>query len=139
MATETKPKGRVTSETSWISVSPCGLWETHRRWKDDRKPGDNTPLLGSICKIRVRLKDDAEDENHPLSLSETEPAVSDSSVQLTEFPRSADAVLQVPLGRWVVLCMGEGQCDIVESCLEGMRTGETCEVSVRLQLISISE
>lgn len=139
MATETNPEGRVRSETSWISVSPGGLWEVHRRWKDDRKPGDDTPLLGSICKIRVRLKNYTEDRSQPLSLSETEPVVSDSSVQLTEFPRSADSALQVPLNSWVVLCVGEGQCDIVESCLEGMRTGETCEVSVRLQLVSTSE
>lgn len=140
MATETNAEEPATGESSWISASPRGLWEIHRRWKGDRKRGgDNTPLLGSICKIRVSFKNHAEDKSQPLSSSESEPAVSDSCVQVTEYPRSADSVLQVPLDRWMVLRMGEGQCEVIEGCLEGMGAGETCEVSVRLQLVSVSE
>ncbi|KAM9445895.1 FK506-binding protein-like isoform 1-T2 [Clarias gariepinus] len=131
MATENNTEEHVTSESPWISVSPGGLWEVHRRWKWERKRGDNTPLLGSICKIRVRLINHTEDNSQSESSSETESAVSDSDVQVTEFPRSQDSVLQVPLDRWIQLRMGEGQCDIIESCLEGMRAGETCEITVR--------
>ncbi|XP_026776107.3 FK506-binding protein-like [Pangasianodon hypophthalmus] len=131
MATETNTEEQVRSETSWISVSPSGLWEVHRRWKGERKRGDNTPLLGSICKIRVCPKNHTEDNPQPLSSNETVSAVSDSCVQVTEYPRSQDSVLQVPLDSWTMLRMGEGQCDIIEGCLEGMRAGETCEFTVR--------
>lgn len=130
MAMETTTEEQVKGDPSWISVSPGGLWEVYRRWKGERKRGDNTPLLGSICKIRVRHKNHTEDDTQPLSSNEAEPAVSDSSVQVTDYLRSPDSVLQVPLDRWMVLRMGEGQCDIIEGCLEGMRAGETCEVSV---------
>lgn len=132
MATEPEREEQVRSEASWTSVSPSGLWEVHRRWEVKRKRGDDTPLLGSICSIRVRLKSHTEDNTQPLSSDEPVLGVSDSAVQVTEHPRSQDSVLQVPLDRWIVLRMGEGQCDIVESCLEGMRAGEICEVSVSL-------
>lgn len=46
----------------------------------------------------------------------------------TVFPRCPDSVLQVPLGEWTTLRLGEGQCDITEACVEGMRAGEKCEV-----------
>lgn len=137
MATETNTEEQVTSETAWISVSPSGLWEVHRRWMGERKRGDDTPLLGSVCKIRVRFKDHTEDNTQPLNSDETEPA--GGSFQVIEYPRSPDSVLQVPLDRWMVLRVGEGQCDIIESCLEGMRAGETCKVSVILQLVTLSE
>lgn len=132
MATEVNREEQVTNDTSWLSVSPSGLWEVHRKWKGERKRGDDTPLLGSICKIRVRLKNHTEDNPQPFGSDETVPAVSDGFVQVTEYPRSQDSVLQVPLDRWMVLRMGEGQCDIIEGCLEGMRAGETCEVSVKI-------
>uniref|UniRef100_A0A087X5K1 FKBP prolyl isomerase like n=1 Tax=Poecilia formosa TaxID=48698 RepID=A0A087X5K1_POEFO len=47
----------------------------------------------------------------------------------TPILRRQDAVLQVPLGDWTTLRLGEGQCDITEACLEGMRAGEKCEPS----------
>lgn len=46
------------------------------------------------------------------------------------FPRCQDSFLQIPLGEWTVLKLGEGQCDITESCLEGMRAGEKCQVNI---------
>lgn len=46
------------------------------------------------------------------------------------FPRCQDSVLQVPLGDWTTLRLGEGQCDITEACVEGMRAGEKREVRV---------
>lgn len=48
----------------------------------------------------------------------------------TTFPRCLESVLQVPLGNWTVLRLGEGQCDVTESCVERMRAGEECEVSL---------
>ncbi|KAI4886426.1 hypothetical protein NFI96_015348, partial [Prochilodus magdalenae] len=128
MATETGKESELITEAPWISVSPAGLWEVRRRWVAERKQGDDTPLMGSICKIRVCLKSQTEEETQ----NDTEPAVTDESdIEVTQHPRSHDSVLQVPLDRWVLLRMGEGQCDIVESCLEGMRAGESCEFTVR--------
>lgn len=49
----------------------------------------------------------------------------------TAFPRCHDSVLQVPLGDWTTLRLGEGQCDITEACVERMRAGEKCEVRVK--------
>uniref|UniRef100_A0A3B1KHG3 FKBP prolyl isomerase like n=2 Tax=Astyanax mexicanus TaxID=7994 RepID=A0A3B1KHG3_ASTMX len=132
MATTTHTKGDVTPDAPWISVTPAGLWQVQRRWTGERKQGDDTPLMGSVCKIRVYLKTHTESDTQPPSLNETEPAVSDDSDnQVTQHPRSQDSVLQVPLDRWVLLRMGEGQCDIVESCLERMRAGESCEFTVK--------
>lgn len=47
---------------------------------------------------------------------------------ITPFPRCQDSILQIPVGDWMTLRLGEGQCDITEACLEGMRAGEKCEV-----------
>ncbi|XP_066528660.1 FK506-binding protein-like [Hoplias malabaricus] len=128
MATKTDKVGEFTTGASWISVSPAGLWEVQRRWVGERKLGDDTPLMGSVCKIRVCLKNPAEKNNQ----TENELANCDESdIQGTQYPRSQDSVLQVPLNRWVLLRMGEGQCDIIESCLEGMRAGEDCEFTVK--------
>ena len=57
-----------------------------------------------------------------------------SLTEITEAPafqRCQDSVLQVPLGDWTTLRLGEGQCDITEACVEGMRAGEKCEVRVK--------
>ncbi|KAK9515308.1 hypothetical protein VZT92_025962 [Zoarces viviparus] len=58
---------------------------------------------------------------HPVAVQETEA---------TAFPRCQDSVLQVPLGDWTTLRLGEGQCDITEACVEGMRAGEKCEIQI---------
>lgn len=52
----------------------------------------------------------------------------------TAFPLCLESVLQVPLGNWTVLRLGEGQCDVTESCVERMRAGEKCEVSLKTWL-----
>ncbi|XP_071332396.1 FK506-binding protein-like [Trachinotus anak] len=126
--------------TSWVSVCPRGLWKVQK--KQTRKESKQTvsesgyvtsgycPRLGSLCRVRVRLKAD---------MDETESSVSDKGsenlaiAEVTEavetaFPRCQDSVLQVPLGDWTTLRLGEGQCDITEACLEGMRAGEKCEI-----------
>ncbi|XP_072553066.1 FK506-binding protein-like [Salminus brasiliensis] len=132
MATTTYKPGETAPEAPWISVSPAGLWEVQRRWTGERKQGDDTPLMGSVCKIRVCLKNHTDTDTPPTSQNEAEPEVTDDSdMQVTQHPRSQDSVLQVPLDQWVLLRMGEGQCDIVESCLEKMRAGESCEFTVK--------
>ncbi|XP_076840555.1 FK506-binding protein-like isoform X2 [Brachyhypopomus gauderio] len=87
--------------------------------------------MGSVCKIRICLKKRSTDTTQSQRCNETEPAVSDDSgEQVIQHPRSQNSVLQVPLDRWIQLRMGDGQCDITESCLEGMRAGEICEIMV---------
>ncbi|XP_026882757.2 FK506-binding protein-like [Electrophorus electricus] len=128
----TTGKEGIATESPWISVTPGGLWEVQRRWTEPRKQGDHTPLMGSVCKIRICLKSHREIITQSQNPNEPELAVSaDSEEQVTQHPRSQQSVLQVPLDRWILLRMGDGQCDIMESCLEGMRAGETCEVTVR--------
>lgn len=124
-----KPADHVPPENSWISSCPGGLWEVHRRWLGPRLRGDSTPLMGSLCKVKVRGKSVAEENTLQTYSNEHEStAAVNSSEQTTSYLRSQDSVLQIPLDEWILLRMGEGQCDIVEGCLEGMRAGETCEV-----------
>lgn len=122
--------GRVPVET-WISVCPGGLWEVRRKRLGERSRGDTTPMMGSLCKVKVRRKTVTEENTLPTSSPEQEStAVVNCSEQTTSYPRSQESVLQVPLDEWLVLRMGEGQCDITEGCLEGMRAGEMCEFTV---------
>lgn len=124
----------VPGETSWVSACPGGLWEVRRRWLGDRKRGDITPMLGSLCKVKVRRSTVTEGETqHTASQEQESTARVDSSEQATSHPRSQDSVLQLPLDEWCLLRMGEGQCDITEGCLEGMRAGEMCEVRAKLK------
>lgn len=66
--------------------------------------------------------------NEKLSVTEITEAVA------TAFSRCQDSVLQVPLGDWTTLRLGEGQCDVTEACVERMRAGEKCEVRVKTGL-----
>ncbi|XP_051947973.1 FK506-binding protein-like [Xyrauchen texanus] len=130
-----RPVDFISAETSWISACPGGLWEVRRRWLGERQRGDCTPMMGSLCKVKVRRKSITEQNtlqsNSLCQLNEPESTVSvDSSEQATSYPRSQDSVLQVPLDEWFMLHMGEGQCDIVEGCLDGMRAGEMCEFTI---------
>ncbi|KAG7228296.1 hypothetical protein INR49_009160 [Caranx melampygus] len=135
--------------TTWVSVCPRGLWRVQKKKTPEEsqrtvsKAGYVTscsagysPRLGSLCRVRVRLKADMEDacssgsdegsEKKPI---QPDQAVSDVTEAMeTAFPRCQDSVLQVPLGDWTTLRLGEGQCDITEACLEGMRAGEKCEI-----------
>ncbi|XP_058499625.1 FK506-binding protein-like [Solea solea] len=128
--------------TSWVSVCPGGLWNVQLKRKLTKSQslsnsGDVTarlssprPQLGSLCYVRVQLKADTGEtessESEPVDekLSVTEVA----AAEVTTFPRSQDSVLQVPLGHWMTLRLGEGQCDVTEACVEGMRARETCEI-----------
>ncbi|XP_068453939.1 FK506-binding protein-like [Clinocottus analis] len=128
--------------TSWVSVCPRGLWKVQRKQTHKGSPqtisGDACsssycPRLGSLCQVRVRLKagpDEAESSG-PENGSEGQSVQPDQRVtemDVTAMPRCQDSVLQVPLGDWTTLRLGEGQCDITEACVEGMRVGEKCEI-----------
>lgn len=136
--------------TSWVSVCPRGLWKVQRRRLNngsqqtasdsDVTPisSSNCPRLGSLCRVQVRLKAN-NDEAENVACEKTGeklPAQPDPfTAELTEsgttpFVRCKDSVLQVPLGDWTTLRLGDGQCDITEACLEGMRAGEKCEIQL---------
>ncbi|KAK2885708.1 hypothetical protein QQF64_020865 [Cirrhinus molitorella] len=122
---------RIPGETSWISACPGGLWEVRRRRLGERQRGDITPMMGSLCKVKVWRSTVTEENTQHSASQEQESTVSvDSSEQATSYARSQDSVLQVPLVEWFLLRMGEGQCDIIEGCLEGMRAGEMCEFTI---------
>lgn len=88
-------------------------------------------MMGSLCKVKVRRKTvTGENTPHTVSQEQESTASVDSSEQATSYPRSQDSVLQVQMDEWFLLRMGEGQCDIIEGCLEGMRAGEMCEFTI---------
>lgn len=91
------------------------------------------PRLGSLCQVRVSLKADTEEGDSLVSVKRNENLTCQSGItEATVFPRCLDSVLQVPLGEWMTLRLGEGQCDVTEACLERMRAGEKCEVRVMM-------
>lgn len=114
---------------SWVSVCPGGLWQVQRKWTGERKKGFVTPVLGSVCKVRVQLKGSFEKDPMTQRSDKSEESSSPSAVQSSSYLRTPETVLQVPLEEWVLLRVGEGQCDVIEACLEGMKAGEVCEVS----------
>lgn len=131
--------------TSWVSVCPKGLWRVQQKRTGDRgqqtssPSGDDptfnySPRLGSLCLVRVCLK--AHMDGTDSVLSENGHEEPDQSLlevmdaKPTALARCQDSVLQVPLGDWITLKQGEGQCDIIEACVEGMRAGEKCEILI---------
>ncbi|XP_074500378.1 FK506-binding protein-like [Sebastes fasciatus] len=136
-------------DPSWVSVCPRGLWkvqikQTHKGSQqtvsnsgDDAScPSSYYPRLGSVCRVRVRHKanlDEAESLVSENGNGELSVQPDQSVTEVTEaaaFPRCQDSVLQVPLGDWTTLRLGEGQCDITEACVERMRAGEKCEILI---------
>ncbi|KAL6119602.1 fkbpl [Pungitius sinensis] len=130
--------------TSWVSVCPRGLWKVQQKqphkWSQQTLGGgasclsSNCPRLGSLCQVRVRLKANPDEAESLGSEKGNEQSVQPdqcvAEAEATAFPRCQDSVLQVPLGDWTTLRLGEGQCDITEACLEGMRAGEKCEIMI---------
>ncbi|XP_029993583.1 FK506-binding protein-like [Sphaeramia orbicularis] len=134
--------------TSWVSVCPRGPWKVQKKpTKKNRQqmcsslcdtscPSHPCPRLGSLCQVRVQLKAATDKEQSSVSGKGNEqpsdkPAQSTPEIRddmATPFPRCRDSVLQVPLGDWTILRLGEGQCDVTEACLEGMKAGEKCEI-----------
>lgn len=72
----------------------------------------------------------SEKGNEKLSAQPDQSLTEVTQAVATAFPRCQDSVLQVPLGDWTTLRLGEGQCDITEACVEGMRAGEKCEILI---------
>ncbi|XP_067096565.1 FK506-binding protein-like [Osmerus mordax] len=127
--------------SSWVCVCPRGLREVQCRHIEQGRESGHTggdgalsssdcPRLGSLCQVRVRLKEGPEMGQLDASLSVTpdQPITELTGTQPIPFPRALDSVLQVPLGDWTVLRLGDGQCDITESCLEGMTARGMCEI-----------
>lgn len=76
----------------------------------------------------------SEKGNGELSVQPDQSVTELTEAVVTAFQRSQESVLQVPLGDWTTLRLGEGQCDVTEACMEGMRAGENCEVRLKSQL-----
>ncbi|XP_029912546.1 FK506-binding protein-like [Myripristis murdjan] len=135
--------------TSWVSVCPRGLWKVQRRRTHKRgqqttyNPEDDRswlssayPRLGSLCRVRVCLKANLDETGCPvsdegdekLSIGSDQPITELTEVPARAFQRCQGSVLQVPLDDWTMLRLGEGQCDITEACVEGMRAEEQCEI-----------
>ncbi|KAK5923713.1 hypothetical protein CgunFtcFv8_000658 [Champsocephalus gunnari] len=132
--------------TSWVSVCPGGLWkvqlkQTHEESQeivsysgdDAACSSSDCPRLGSLCRVRVRLKANMDGAESLVSEMGNEKLSDQSVAEMTEatpFPRCQDAVLQVPLGDWITLRLGEGQCNITEACVERMRAGQKTEILI---------
>nr|XP_057939871.1 FK506-binding protein-like [Doryrhamphus excisus]XP_057939872.1 FK506-binding protein-like [Doryrhamphus excisus] len=124
--------------TSWVTVCPRGLWTVQKKLTHSGSQhiysnngevlssGDK-PRLGSVCHVRVNLKTNMDDAGTFGKRSETSQGHR-LDAPGAKCPRCRDSVLQVPLGDWTTLRLGEGHCDVTESCLEGMSAGETCEI-----------
>ncbi|XP_075878636.1 FK506-binding protein-like [Nelusetta ayraudi] len=135
-------------DTSWVSVCPRGLWKVQQKSSVRQAAcpsgGDASPTLwpslGSLCRVRVCLefageKHESAREHQTERLTPSEkgrdrPVDDITKAMPTAFPRCLESVLQVPLGNWTVLRLGEGQCDVTESCVERMRAGEKCEILI---------
>ncbi|XP_061074758.1 uncharacterized protein fkbpl [Conger conger] len=127
-----------TDVTSWVSACPGGFWKVLKKRTSERGAGDQTPKMGSLCRVRVweKAEESTLGQSLPRAEADGEPTdgvhshVSTPATQATPLPRSPATVLQVPLDTWVLLRLGEGQCDVIEGCLEGMKAGEMCELLV---------
>ncbi|XP_028309352.1 FK506-binding protein-like [Gouania willdenowi] len=133
--------GGGVSISSWVSVCPKGLWKVQRKQTHESNQHITThsdpvtsgssrccPRLGSVCRVRVRLKTNVDEAETAESVNQDGELSVKSDLLNTEGSGCQDSVLQVPLGDWTTLRLGEGQCDIIEACLEGMRAGDKWEV-----------
>uniref|UniRef100_W5NAK2 FKBP prolyl isomerase like n=1 Tax=Lepisosteus oculatus TaxID=7918 RepID=W5NAK2_LEPOC len=113
--------------SSWVSVTPSG-WRAVSRRTLERGSGVETPKLGSVCRVRVQSQaadDPGAQADRPTGVDAQERQEDTHTAGLDGSPSS---VVQVPLSEWVELRLGEGQCDVIEGCLESMRAGGVCEV-----------
>nr|XP_006625436.1 PREDICTED: FK506-binding protein-like [Lepisosteus oculatus] len=115
--------------SSWVSVTPSG-WRAVSRRTLERGSGVETPKLGSVCRVRVQSQaadDPGAQADRPTGVDAQERQEDTHTAGLDGSPSS---VVQVPLSEWVELRLGEGQCDVIEGCLESMRAGGVCELLV---------
>ncbi|XP_004070766.1 FK506-binding protein-like isoform X1 [Oryzias latipes] len=130
--------------SSWVSVCPKGLCMVERRRTQESGPKllpksadqscsvDYCPKLGSLCQVRVQLQSNGDEAEESVSEQRLDELPGTDLKEFVDKPflRNQDSLLQIPLGEWTVLKLGEGQCDIIESCLEGMKAGETCQIQL---------
>ncbi|MBN3277469.1 FKBPL protein, partial [Polyodon spathula] len=88
--------------TTWELV-PVGRCSVVRRRFLERGSGDETPRGGSVCRILIQS-------------NATDPLCSQ--------------LIPYPVNHCTLITMGEGECDIIEGVLEGMRAGERCAVVI---------
>lgn len=123
---------------SWVSVCPLGLWRVHQKHTHKNSSSHSTdavqrPRLGSVCHVRVQLKTKTSDIQSAVPAERRQEcgqsfaAHPEDSASISS-TRCLSAVLQVPLGAWTTVTLGEGQCDITEACLERMDSGDICEI-----------
>ncbi|XP_077409313.1 FK506-binding protein-like [Vanacampus margaritifer] len=122
--------------TSWVSVCPRGPWKVQKTRTSSGSqqkvsnsgalPSAYKPRLGSLCRVRVCLTD--QDEKSPSVKEETKQGDPLDVPEATALQRQLDSVLQIPLGDWTTLRLGEGHCDVTEACVEAMRAGEACQI-----------
>lgn len=121
---------------SWVSVCPMGFWRVHQKVMHRNICSHDAgalqrPQLGSVCHVRVHLKTETSDIKNAVPGEghvECAGVCGHSEDRAFSCTRCPSAVLQVPLGTWTTLTMGEGQCDITEACLERMDSGDICEI-----------
>ncbi|XP_077465157.1 FK506-binding protein-like isoform X2 [Stigmatopora argus] len=126
--------------TSWVSVCPRGLYLVQKtlissgsQQKDctpEKAWSTYKPRLGSLCRVRVRLRADTDRAEKLSSVNGDETKQGGPlDVPGCSIPqRQLDSVLQLPLGDWTKLRLGEGHCDVTETCLESMKAGDACEI-----------
>ncbi|XP_072304677.1 FK506-binding protein-like [Eucyclogobius newberryi] len=112
---------------SWVSVCPRGLWrvqqkQIHKNTSSNDAGAHQCPRLGSVCQVRVQLQTETRADQC------VEEGRRPCSVEGPAFTRSLSAVLQVPLGEWTAVRVGEAQCDVTEACLERMSRGDKWEI-----------
>lgn len=120
---------------SWVSVCPMGLWTVQQKHVYKSSSSNNVeltcPRLGSVCQVQVELKTEDSDIQRAApgeggqECGFSFDAHSEDGASPT---RCLSSVLQVPLGTWTTVTMGEGQCDVTEACLERMNSGDKCEI-----------
>ncbi|XP_057686473.1 FK506-binding protein-like [Corythoichthys intestinalis] len=126
--------------TSWVSVCPRGLYLVQKtlissgsQRKDftaEIARSSYKPRLGSLCRVRVRLRA-VTDQAEKLSSVKSYETKQEGPLGVpgaTFSHRQLDSVLQLTLDDWTTLRLGEGHCDVTEACLESMKTGDACEI-----------
>uniref|UniRef100_A0AAV2LYU5 Uncharacterized protein n=1 Tax=Knipowitschia caucasica TaxID=637954 RepID=A0AAV2LYU5_KNICA len=95
-----------------------GLWrvqlrQIHKNATNNDAGRHQCPRMGSICQVRVQAESRA-----------------DTHSEDGAFTQCPSTVLQLPLGEWTTVTMGEGQCDITEACLDCMSCGDKWEIQL---------
>ncbi|KAG2469317.1 FK506-binding protein-like [Polypterus senegalus] len=89
---------------SWMSVAAGNRCQVKQRILKEGN-GAERAKVGSVCKIIIQSENSEEDTH--------------------EF------LLPYPINQVTEVKIGEGECDVIEGCLEGMSLGEKCELLVR--------